>query len=378
VTTTSYNEASLRSQQLNVAVVGCGRWGMNYVRVLGELPQVARVFACDNRLHRLEHVHARFPSVETAVDLEAVLDAEDVDAVIVATPASTHYTLALPLLDRGLSVLLEKPMTTEVGEARKLIEAANQTGVTLAVGHTFLHNSAVQKVKEIISAGDIGRMYYLYSRRTNLGPIRGDVNALWDLAPHDISIFNYLLEDKPVWVSAVGVNALGARQTDVGFVALGYQGGVVAHVHVSWLDPFKVRELVLVGSERRVVFDDLDPAEPVRIYEKGVTPLEDPDDDVGVPAHLIRDGDIISPAIDASEPLKNQVAEFLECVVSGARPRTNAEIGLQVVAAMDAIDRSLESGGLRIEVDYGDTDHFHVASTQVAQAGGPPTSADGL
>jgi predicted dehydrogenase len=275
--------------------------------------------------------------------LEEALGRLDVQAAIVATPPSTHFEVAKACLERGLHVLIEKPMTTRSRDAGDLIRLAESSGLTLMAGHTFLYNRGVRKVKEYLDSGDIGRLYYLYARRTNLGPIRTDVNAVWDLAPHDISIFDFLLGTSPEWVSAIGSCLLCDDREDVGFVSLMYPHGIPAHVHVSWADPNKTREVVLVGSDKRIVFNDLNPLEPVRVFDKGVCRPEA--STYGEFTFLLRDGDIVSPMIEASEPLKAQCEHFLECVRTGKRPLTDGHSGQRVVEVIEAIDGSLRRRG---------------------------------
>jgi predicted dehydrogenase len=206
-----------------------------------------------------------------------------------------------------------------------------------------MYNPGVRKVRELIDTPEMGQIYYLYASRTNLGPIRTDVNALWDLAPHDISIFNYLLDSVPIWANAVGARVLGSDKEDVGFIALGYPNGVVGHIHVSWADPNKVREVVVVGSNKRVVFNDLNALERVRVFEKGVGAETNGSESYGEFVLRMRDGDIISPKVAISEPLKNQCSHFLECVKEKRLPFTTGQAGLDVVRVMEAIDRSLET-----------------------------------
>lgn len=335
-----------------VAVVGCGYWGVNYVRILNELPQARLVAVCDPRRDRLEEVGQRFPAGLLTQDLEEALRRSDVEAVVIATGATTHHDLTTRCLQAGKHVLVEKPLATDSGQAHELVELAARRGRTLMVGHTFLYNPAVRQLRSYLDEGFLGRVYYLYARRTNLGPIRHDVNALWDLAPHDISIFNYLLGHQPDWVSATGAGVLNNRREDVGFVTLGYGGGIIGNIHVSWVDPNKVRDLVVVGSERRVAFDDVSVTERLRVFEKGVAPDDRAADAGGYPFE-IRDGDIISPRIEMSEPLKNQVRHFLECVATGARPDTPGADGLAVVRVMEAVARSMEQNGAPVAVEGG-------------------------
>jgi predicted dehydrogenase len=338
--------------QLGVAVIGCGYWGANYVRVLGEMPEVRLCVACDERPDRLQEVARRFPAVAVTTQLEAALAHEGVDAVVVCTTATTHHNVTRRALMMGKHVLVEKPLTMVSGHAEELIELAESKSAILMVGHTFVYNAGIRKVKEYVQRGR-DQVYYLYSSRTNLGPIRADVNALWDLAPHDVAIFNYLLESTPEWVSAVGARVLGNCRADVGFISLGYRGDradIVGHIHVSWADPNKTRELVVVGSDRRVVFNDLNGIEQVRVFEKGVKAAEAEPLTYGEHRLQIRDGDIVSPKLEVSEPLKNQCRHFVECVTAGVTPVTSGRDGERVVRVLEAVDRSLSLRGAPVEV----------------------------
>jgi predicted dehydrogenase len=338
-------------EPLAMGIVGCGYWGINYVRVLTEMRETRVVGVCDQRKDRLAEVAWRYGDVLVSTEFEDILNNEETEAVVIATQAHTHYPLAKACIEAGKHVLVEKPLTTTVGEAEELYQLAGERDVVLMVGHTFLYNEAVRTVKRFIEQGTMGRIYYLYAQRTNLGPIRHDVNAVWDLAAHDISIFNFLLESVPEWVSAVGAKVLRNGREDVGFVSLGYDDGVVAHLHVSWADPNKVREVVVVGSDSRIVFNDVDPLERVRIFEKGVTegPLKG-EPSYGEHHHRLRDGDIISPKVDVSEPLKVQCGHFYDCVVSGREPLTDGALGADVVRVLEAIDRSMAQRGRPVGV----------------------------
>ena len=339
------------SHQLGVAILGCGYWGINYVRVFDELPQTRVVAVCDQQTDRLQEVHERFPGVGLTTELKDLLNWNGIEAIILCTPAVTHYDLARACLEAGKHILIEKPITTRSGEAEALVNLAEARRVVLMVGHTFLYNPGIRKVKACIEQEELGRIYYLHARRTNLGPIRRDVNAIWDLAPHDVSIFNYFLNDTPQWVSATGSKVLHNCREDVGFISLGYADGIVGHIHVSWAEPNKVREVVVVGSNRRIVFDDLNNTEKVRIFEKGIVlaPSEAPS--YGEYHFLVRDGDIISPRVEVSEPLKNQCSHFVECVIQGLQPLTNGKVGLEVVRVMEAIDQSVNLRGTPVELN---------------------------
>lgn len=352
------NEVSQPTQRppTGIAVVGCGYWGGNYVRVFQELVDSEVRVVCDARPEQLAHISRQFPHIPTTSSLEEALADPFVDAAIVVTTATTHYEITRQVLDAGKHVLVEKPLTTDTATSRKLVEQSRDAGLVLLVGHTFLYNGAVRTLREHVDPEEV---YYLYAQRTSLGPIRSDVNAVWDLAPHDISIFNYLLDSQPRWVSAIGSRVLRSEREDVAFITLGYPGDILAHIYVSWADPNKVRQVVVVSSGKRVVFNDVDPLERVRIFEKGVRVAEadeegeEGDGLAGFGEHLLqlRDGDIISPSVKASEPLKNQCGHFLHCVRRDEPVLTSGDDGLAIVAVMEAIDASLARQGARVEVE---------------------------
>jgi predicted dehydrogenase len=247
--------------------------------------------------------------------------------------------------------LVEKPLTVDATEADELIEMADARERVLLTGHTFIYNEGIKQVRSLVRRGALGEIYYLYATRTNLGPFRADVNAVWDLAPHDVAIFNHLLNDVPESVSAVGGRVLGNGREDVGFITLSYPDGKLGHIHVSWADPHKVRECVVVGSDRRIAFNDLDPVERVRVYDRGVK-LNAGDEVTSFGEHLqVREGDITSPALPVMEPLKHLCGHFLHCVRRGERPMTPGAAGRDVVAVMQAIQTSLAEGGSPVAVD---------------------------
>lgn len=330
------------SPPTGVAVIGCGYWGVNYVRIFEEFPDSEIRVVCDKRPEELAKIGRRFPHLTLTTDVDQALATPGVDAAVIATTAHSHHDLARRALLAGCHVLVEKPLTTRSETASDLQALSAELGLVLVVGHTFLYNPAVRKVKEYLDRDDV---YYLYSRRTNLGPIRTDVNAVWDLAVHDVSIFNYLLGAEPLWVSAVGARVLSNDQEDVAFISLGYPDEVVGHIHVSWTDPHKVREIVVVSPERRIVFNDVEAVERVRIYEKGVRRVDDPGPSFGNPNLLMRDGDIISLALPASEPLRNECGHFLHCVRRQEEVYTPCSQGLSVVRVLEAVDRSIATGG---------------------------------
>jgi predicted dehydrogenase len=333
---------------IRIGIIGCGYWGINYVRVFSELPEVTVSRVCDTSDERLLKMHRKFPYVFPTKLMDELLADEEVDAVVVATNASTHYDITKACLLNNKHVLVEKPLTTSIEEGEKLVSLAEERKLKLMVGHTFLYNPAVRKIKEYLTDDDIGSIYYLKATRTHLGLIRQDVNAIWDLAPHDISIFSFLLNVQPLWVSAIGGSFLNGRP-DVGFLTLGYPRNILGHIHVSWINSNKVREISVVGSNKRIVFNDLNSMERVRVFEKGAA-ITDEADSFGEFQLQLRDGDIISPRIDTSEPLKNQCNHFISCISNDCLPLSDGSSGLDVVRVMDAVNASLKQQGTPVNV----------------------------
>jgi predicted dehydrogenase len=338
------------SHPVRIALIGFGYWGPNYARVLNELPGATLSVVCDRSQQRLTLVGDRYRSVQTCSSVQDALARDDIDAAVIATPASTHAALVRTALDHGKHVLVEKPMALDVASSESLCQLASTAKRVLMVGYTFLYNAGVRKMKEYMGPEPFGQMYYLHATRTNLGPIRHDVNAVWDLAPHDIAIFNYLLDEQPAWASAIGTRVLRTSRDDIAFATLGYKNDVVGNIHVSWADPNKVREVVVVGSRRRIVFDDLNDVERVRVFERGVSVGDAIAESYGEFKLLVRDGDIISPKVQPSEPLKNQCADFVEAVRSGRTPLASCHFGLGVIRTLAAIDQSMRSHGAAVEV----------------------------
>ena len=337
--------ARVAREEVGVLVVGCGDWGPNYVRIFQELRDTRVVAVCDQSLDRLGSIASEFPGVRLVQDLDVALTLPDVDCAVIATPATTHFAVTVKCIEADIPVLVEKPLTTNTGHAVELTKLARARNVPLMVGHTFVYNAAVRKVRDYMDAGSLGDIYYMYARRTSLGPIRTDVNALWDLASHDVAIFSFLLQAEPAWVSAIGSRVLRNEREDVGFMSIGYPNGVIAHIHVSWADPNKTRELVVVGSKKQVVFNDLNALERVRVFSKGVTIIAPENPSYGEFMFQLRDGDIVSPLIEASEPLKNECAHFVECLCTGQPPITDGVSGTAVVRVMEAVDLSTARRG---------------------------------
>jgi predicted dehydrogenase len=333
---------------VKVAVVGCGYWGSKHVRILSSLPDVDWVAATDSNPIARESMKVAFPATRAYETLEAAL--RDVDAVVIATPPCTHFDVALKCLNHGKHVLLEKPMARSVLEASTLIEAAHQANVTLMVGHTFEFNPAVRELKRRMRLGELGRVKYLHSARLNLGLYRSDVNVVWDLAPHDISIMNYLLEAAPSSVAAWGSGGGDSRPQDLAYIRLEYEElGVTGFARLSWLDPNKIREVTVVGSRKMAVYNDLI-EERLRIFDRGI----DLDEQSAISFErplTYRYGDIVSPHINFEEPLSLEVRHFIDCARGGVPPQTDGHNGLVVIAVLEAIDEAVATGGV-IKVRY--------------------------
>jgi predicted dehydrogenase len=330
------------TERVHVAIVGYGYWGSKHVRVMSSMPDVA-VTVVDSDLNRLEEARAHYPAVAgTATDLADVLDR--VDAVLVATPPASHYPVALQALKHGRHVLVEKPMATSVAQAEELVAAAAEHDVQLMVGHTFEYNPAVRQLRDIIRSGELGRVLYVDSARLSLGLYQRDVNVIWDLAPHDISITSFLLDELPVATSVWAQRNVGPLQEDVAYLRLEFPT-THAFVHVSWLNPRKVRRTTVVGDRRMAVYDDMSDNERIRIFDIGVDPgrIDDPHMAHEMPL-TYRTGDIISPFVPFREPLAVQDREFVDSVRTGVRSATPGERGLDIVRVLSATDVALATG----------------------------------
>ncbi len=332
---------------MKAALLGYGYWGPNLARNLHQRLGADWVACVDPDPARRAEVARRYPWVRPMADVDGVLADPGTDALVVATPARTHAGLAEAGLAAGKHVLVEKPLALSTAEAVALTRQADRAGQVLMVGHTFEYNPAVTKMRALLDSGELGDLWYLHAQRVNLGRIQSDINALWSIGPHDVSIANYLVGSTPRWVSARGARYLHTELEDVVFATLGYDGGVLAHLHVSWLDPSKVRRTTVVGSRRMVVFDDLDSEAKLRVYDKGADPVQG---GFGEYQFRLRAGDIHVPRTDLTEPLALELEHFLECCASGARPRSDGWSGVRVVAALEAAQQSLDKGGQQVEV----------------------------
>jgi len=328
---------------VRVGVVGCGYWGPKLIRNFHSIPGSELSMVADLRQDRLDHIKGLYPSVETTTSYEALLDSS-VEAVAIATPVSRHFEMARQALLANKHVLVEKPLTQNTEYANALIDLARERKRILMVGHTFEYNPAVEYLKSLIESGELGRVYYVNATRVNLGIFQKDINVIWDLAPHDVSILLYLLGLKPDQISARGSAYVQPGIEDVAYVTLNFPNGIMADVRVSWLDPCKIRRITVVGSKKMVVYDDVDPNEKIRIYDKGVDapPYSDTMEQFRL---SYRYGDITTPAISNAEPLAIETSHFLECIRSGKTPRSDGAVGRDVVRILEAAQRSLRNGG---------------------------------
>jgi predicted dehydrogenase len=329
---------------VNVAIIGHGYWGPNLLRNYAELPGAAVRWVCDRRPEALQKAHMRYPAISVTTDLDVVLGDREVDAVVIATPISTHYGLARAALEAGKHVFVEKPMTSNAADARALTELADRLDLTLMVGHTFVFSPPVRKVKDIIESGELGDIYFVTTQRVNLGLHQKDVSVVWDLAPHDISILYYWLGEAAESVSTTGRGCVVPSIPDVAFINLRFPSGIVAEIQASWLSPVKLRRTIVVGSQKMLIYDDTENVEKVKLFDHGVD-FQEPTD-FGEFQLSYRTGDIISPKIQGTEPLFMEAGHFVHCVRTGEQPLTDGWAGLRVVASLQAAQASLDGGGV--------------------------------
>lgn len=337
---------------IRIGVIGLGYWGPNLVRCFQDLPECQVAYICERDTEKLRSICSKFPDVIGTTDDADVLRNDRVDAVVIATPTKTHFNLARRALDNGLHTFVEKPLATSGNECADLIELAAAKEKVLFVGHVFLYSAAVAKLKDTVSSGELGEICYISSTRLNLGPVRRDVNALWDLAPHDISIILELMGASPTSVSCSGLAYLDRNIHDVCNVTMQFPDNRIGIVHVSWLDPNKRRMMTIVGNKKMAVYDDIEPLEKIRIYDNGVEAVPYTST-YGDFLYSYRYGDIHSPRIKESEPLKAEARSFVDAIVSGTRPRTDGVNGLRVVEVIEAADKSLRTGGGHVAVERG-------------------------
>jgi predicted dehydrogenase len=341
---------------IRLGVVGYGYWGPNIVRNFAEVPGCQVVAVCDMRPERLAAVRSRFPAVKTFADPNELVSDRRIDAVAIVTPVSTHYDLAMQALKAGKHVLVEKPLASTSEEAARLVDEAERRGVVLSVDHTFVYTGAVRKIRELV-ASEVGDIYYYDSVRVNLGLIQHDVSVLWDLAVHDLAIMDHVLPLQPCAVSATGMSHLTGKPENIAFLTLFFDNHLIAHLHVNWLAPVKVRRTLIGGSRKMIVYDDLEPSEKVKVYDKGVTINGQAGNGEVTPNQRYRmlvdyrSGDMLAPQLDITEALTTEARHFISCVEGGRPTLTDGHAGLRVVRILEAATRSIAARGRIVELD---------------------------
>jgi predicted dehydrogenase len=333
---------------IGVGVVGYGYWGPNLARNFSQTPGASLVAVCDMNPSRLAHAKSRHPDIETLSDYDALLKNPRIHAVAVATPVSTHFKLAMQALKAGKHVLVEKPMVASVSEAEQLVEEAEKRKLLLMVDHTFIYTGAVQKIHQLISSGELGELHYFNAVRINLGLFQHDVSVVWDLAAHDVSILDYLSKSKPCAVSATGISHVPGQPENTAYISLFFPDKLMAHIHVNWLAPVKVRQTLIGGSKKMIVYDDVEPSEKVKVYDKGI----DLKSDANVYNMLVsyRIGDMWAPCLDMTEALTVETQAFVNCIKSNSQPENNGYAGLRVVRILEAASQSMAQRGRPIDL----------------------------
>ncbi|MDY0110573.1 MAG: Gfo/Idh/MocA family oxidoreductase [Candidatus Krumholzibacteria bacterium] len=336
---------------IRMGVIGCGYWGPNLIRNFMHNAEVELVSMADLDPQRLQRVGNLYPFVQRSTDPFAVIGDPSLDAVVVATPVASHYPLGKAVLEAGKHLFVEKPMASSSDECKRLLEAADARGLVIMVGHTFLFSPAVRKIRSLIDAGDLGDIYYVSITRVNLGIFQKDVNVVWDLAPHDVAMLNHLFGANPDIVSATGRSYVQIERSieDVAFLTLEYPGRQIAHVHVSWLDPNKIRRATFVGSRKMLVYDDVDPTEKIKVYDKGVE-IQPHYDSFGEFQLTLRSGDIFVPRVEMTEPLKIEAQHFVDVIKGDAKAISSGQHGLDVVVALEKACQSIKEDGRPLEV----------------------------
>lgn len=340
----------MKNNNINIGVIGYGYWGPNLVRNFMETPDAQVTAIADFKEDLLAKARARYPSIRVTTNCRDIFSDSSIDAVAIATPVSTHYELALAALQSGKHVFVEKPITFSSEQAMRLIDEAERHQLILMVDHTFVYTGAVRKMRELVANQTLGDIYYYDSVRVNLGLFQHDVNVLWDLAVHDLSIMDYVLHSKPSAVSATGVSHVPGGMENIAYLTLFFDNNTIAHIHVNWLAPVKVRRTLIGGSQKMIVFDDLENSEKVKVYDKGITLNGNPDKMYQMLVGY-RAGDMWAPKLEMTEALKTEALHFIDCIKTSKRPITDGEAGLQVVKILEAATQSIKKQGRLVELD---------------------------
>ena len=341
---------------IGVGMVGYGYWGPNLLRNFSEVPGCKVISVSDLQDARLAKVRARYPSVKTTTSFGDLISDPQVDAVVIATPVCTHFDLAMQALRAGKHVLVEKPIAPTSDQAQQLLDEADRRRLVLAVDHTFVYTGAVRKMRELVESGGIGDIYYYDSVRVNLGLFQHDVNVLWDLAVHDLSIMDYVLPMRPCAVSATGIGHVAGKPEDIAYLTLMFDAPMIAHMHVNWLAPVKVRRTLIGGSRRMISYDDVEPSEKIKVYDKGIT-LNGSHGSSGNGERLYellvgyRTGDVLAPQLDMTEALLREARHFVRCISEREEPLAGARAGLRVVRLLEAATRSMRERSRVVELE---------------------------
>ncbi len=335
---------------IGVGVIGYGYWGPNMVRNFSEIAEARVVAVCERDAERRALVERRYPSVRTTADRSELLADPDIDAVVIATPVDSHFPLALEALQAGKHVLVEKPMTESAEQGERLIDEAARRNLVLLVDHTFIYTGAVQKTRELVESGVLGDIYYYDSTRINLGLFQHDVDVIWDLATHDLSILDHVLDARPVAVSATGTSHVPGSPENVAYITVYFDGNTIAHVNVNWLSPVKLRRTLIGGTKKMVVYDDLEPSEKIKVYDTGITLTDDPRQIYNMLVGY-RTGDMWAPKLNGTEALRAEAGHFVDCVLGRAKPITGGDMGLRVVRLAEAATASMKRQGEPVSLD---------------------------
>lgn len=336
---------------IKIGVIGYGYWGPNLVRSFAELSGAEVVAVSDFNVERLSNVQSRYPAVKVTTNSQDLFADPTIDAIAIATPVSTHFDLALAALQAGKHVLVEKPMTVNSQQAITLIEEAKRRNLVLMVDHTFVYTGAVRKMRELVANKTVGDIYYYDSVRVNLGLFQHDVNVLWDLAVHDLSIMDYVLQSEPYAVSATGISHVPGEPENIAYLTLFFENNLIAHIHANWLAPVKVRRTLLGGSQKMICYDDLEPSEKVKVYDKGITVNGSSSEKMYQMLVGYRTGDMWAPKLDMTEALQTEASHFIHCIQQGDRPITDGEAGLRVVKILEAATQSMKKQGGLVELN---------------------------
>jgi predicted dehydrogenase len=336
---------------MKIGVIGYGYWGPNLVRNFSEVPDAQVVAVSDLDEQRLRLVKARYPGIAITTDHETLLSNRDIDAIVIATPVASHYAIALQALSSKKHVFIEKPLTQTAAQGERLVEEADKHNLTLQVDHTFVYTGAVRKIRALVSDGEVGELYYYDSVRVSLGLFRPDVNVIWDLAVHDLSIMDYVFPLSPIAVSATGVSHVPGEPANIAYLTLFFQNNAIAHLHVNWLAPVKVRRTLIGGSKKMIIYDDLEPSEKVKVYDKGITVNGSKETMYDVMIGY-RTGDMWAPQIEVTEALLAEAQHFVRCITRGERSITDGRAGLRVVQILEAATQSMNTRGRPIGLNF--------------------------